>query len=75
MFYRSAHRIAQRVAQYLGELTDYHFTLVHKPGTSNHTDVFSQHVMTVRLRLLFSFHSIPSFAFPFDIAAAFLCFL
>ena len=41
-FYRSAHRIAQQVAQYLGELTDYHFTLVHKPGTSNRADAFSQ---------------------------------
>ena len=41
-FYRSAHRITRRVAQYLGELADYHFTLVHKPGTLNHADAFSR---------------------------------
>ena len=41
MFYRSTHRIAWRVAQYLGELADYHFTLVYKPGTLNHANVFS----------------------------------
>jgi hypothetical protein len=42
MFYRSAHQIAQWVVRYLGELADYHFTLVHKPGTLNHADAFSQ---------------------------------
>ena len=41
-FYRSAHRIARRVARYLGKLANYHFTLVHKPGTLNHTDAFSR---------------------------------
>lgn len=40
-FYRSTHRIAQQAARYLGELADYHFTLVHKLGTLNHVDVFS----------------------------------
>ena len=30
------------MAQYLGELTDYHFTLVHKPGTLNRADAFSR---------------------------------
>ena len=30
------------MAQYLGELADYHFTLVHKPRTSNCVDAFSQ---------------------------------
>ena len=40
-FYRSTHRIAQQVVRYLGELADYHFALVHKPGTLNHVDVFS----------------------------------
>ena len=39
---RSTHRIAQRVAQYLGELADYHFTLVHKPGTLNCANAFSR---------------------------------
>ena len=29
------------MARYLGELADYHFTLVHKPGTLNHADTFS----------------------------------
>ena len=41
-FYRSAHRIMQQVAWYLGELADYHFTLVHKPKTSNCVDAFLQ---------------------------------
>jgi hypothetical protein len=41
-FYRSACRIARQVAQYLGELANYHFTLIHKPGTLNPADVFSQ---------------------------------
>ena len=41
-FYRSAHWIAQWVAQYLGELANYHFTLVHKPGTLNRADAFSR---------------------------------
>jgi hypothetical protein len=41
-FYRSTHRIAQRVVQYLGELANYHFTLVHKLGTLNHANAFSQ---------------------------------
>ena len=30
------------MAQYLGELADYHFTLVHKPGNLNHADAFSR---------------------------------
>ena len=30
------------MARYLEELADYHFTLVHKPGTLNRTDAFSQ---------------------------------
>ena len=30
------------MAQYLGELADYYFTLVHKPGTLNHADAFSR---------------------------------
>ena len=30
------------MAQYLGELANYHFTLVHKPGTLNHADAFSR---------------------------------
>ena len=30
------------MAQYLGELANYHFTLVHKPGTLNRADVFSR---------------------------------
>ena len=41
-FYRSAHRIVRQVAWYLGELADYHFTLVHKPGTLNCADAFSR---------------------------------
>ena len=41
-FYRSAHRITRRVARYLGELADYYFTLVHKPGTLNRADMFSR---------------------------------
>ena len=28
--------------RYLGELADYHFTLVHKPGTLNCADAFSR---------------------------------
>ena len=42
MFYRSAHRIARQVARYLGELADYHFTLVHEPGTLNCANAFSR---------------------------------
>ena len=30
------------MARYLGELADYHFTLVHKPGTLNRADAFSR---------------------------------
>ena len=30
------------MARYLGELADYHFTLVHKPGTLNCADAFSR---------------------------------
>ena len=30
------------MARYLGELADYHFTLVHKPGNLNHADAFSR---------------------------------
>ena len=30
------------MAQYLGELADYHFTLVHKPGTLNRANAFSR---------------------------------
>ena len=30
------------MAQYLGELADYHFTLVHKSGTLNRADAFSR---------------------------------
>ena len=30
------------MAQYLGELADYNFVLVHKPGTSNHADHLSR---------------------------------
>jgi hypothetical protein len=41
-YYRHAQRIAQRVARYLGELADYHFVLVHKPGISNHADHLSR---------------------------------
>ena len=41
MYYRHAQRIARRVARYLGELADYNFVLVHKPGTSNHVDHLS----------------------------------
>ena len=29
------------MVHYLGELADYHFTLVHKPGILNHADLFS----------------------------------
>ena len=32
----------RQVARYLGELADYHFTLVHKPGTLNCADAFLQ---------------------------------
>jgi hypothetical protein len=42
MYYRHAQRITWRVARYLGELANYHITLVHKPGASNCTDAFSQ---------------------------------
>jgi hypothetical protein len=41
-YYRHAQRITRRVARYLGELTDYHMTLVHKPGMSNRADTFSR---------------------------------
>ena len=30
------------MVRYLGELADYHFTLVHEPGTLNHANVFSR---------------------------------
>ena len=30
------------MARYLGELADYHFTLVHKPGNLNRADAFSR---------------------------------
>ena len=30
------------MARYLEELADYHFTLVHKPGTLNHANAFLQ---------------------------------
>ena len=41
-YYRHAQRIARQVARYLGELADYNFVLVHKPGTSNHADHLSR---------------------------------
>lgn len=41
-YYRQAQRIARHIAQYLGELADYNFTLVHKPGAQNKADSFSQ---------------------------------
>jgi hypothetical protein len=41
-YYRHAQRITQQVARYLGELADYHFILVHKPGISNHADHLSR---------------------------------
>jgi hypothetical protein len=41
-YYRHAQRIARRVARYLGELADYHFILVHKPGVSNYADYLSR---------------------------------
>ena len=41
-YYRHAQQIARRVARYLGELADYNFVLVHKPGTSNHADHLSR---------------------------------
>ena len=42
-YYWHAWRIAQWVAQYLGELADYNFILVHRPGTSNKADHLSRH--------------------------------
>ena len=40
-YYRHAQRIAQRIARYLGELADYNFILVHKPGAQNKADSLS----------------------------------
>jgi hypothetical protein len=37
-YYRHAQWIAQQVVQYLGELADYHFVLMHKPGILNKAD-------------------------------------
>ena len=31
------------MVRYLGELADYNFILVHKPGTSNHVDHLLRH--------------------------------
>jgi hypothetical protein len=42
-YYRHAQRITRRVARYLGELADYHLTLVHKPGIQNRADALSRH--------------------------------
>ena len=42
-YYRQANCIARRVARYLGELADYDFKLVHKPGTANKADHLSRH--------------------------------
>ena len=44
MYYWHAQQIAWQVAQYLGELADYNFVLVHKPETSNHVDHLLQHL-------------------------------
>ena len=41
-YYRHAQRIARHVARYLGELADYNFTLVHKPGVQNKVDSLSR---------------------------------
>jgi hypothetical protein len=41
MYYRHAQQIARRVVRYLGELVDYHFVLVHKPGILNKADYLS----------------------------------
>ena len=41
-YYRHAQRIARHVARYLGELADYNFTLVHKPGVQNKADSLSR---------------------------------
>ena len=41
-YYRQANCIVRRVARYLGELANYDFKLVHKPGTANKADHLSR---------------------------------
>ena len=41
-YYRHPQRLNRRVARVLGELADYHFILVHKPGVTNHADHLSR---------------------------------
>ena len=40
-YYRHTQRIARHVAWYLGELADYNFVLIHKPGIQNKVDSLS----------------------------------
>jgi RNase H-like domain found in reverse transcriptase/Integrase zinc binding domain len=41
-YYRHPQRINRRVARYLGDMADYDFVLVHKPGKNNHADHLSR---------------------------------
>jgi hypothetical protein len=41
-YYWHTQRITRCMARYLGELADYHLTLVHKPGAQNRVDVLSR---------------------------------
>ncbi len=41
-YYRHPQRINRRVARYIPRLADYHYQLIHKPGTQNHADALSR---------------------------------
>jgi hypothetical protein len=41
-YYRHAQRITRRIVRYLGELADYNFVLIHKPGIQNKADSLSR---------------------------------
>jgi len=41
-YYRHPQRINRRVARYIPRLADYHYQLIHKPGTQNHADSLSR---------------------------------
>jgi hypothetical protein len=42
-YYQHPHHINCRVAQYIPQLADHNFTLVHFPGMANKSDVLSRH--------------------------------
>ncbi len=42
-YYRNPQHISRHVAHYIPLLEDYNYTLIHKPGISNHADALSCH--------------------------------